>query len=113
MVTTPVANRLAQTAASRSLSAAILDLSATAADVNATITRLESNHDVVIVQLPSLVSDTAAAALQPGRSILLVTPGRRTERKALLGAVQMLKRLEIPVVGIVMSHTSNGRALKG
>jgi Mrp family chromosome partitioning ATPase len=111
--TTPVANRLAQTAASRSISAVVLDLPATASDVNATIARLESEHDLVIVQLPSLASDTAAAALQHGRPVLLVTPGRRTERKGLLNAVQLLKRLEVPVAGIVMSETgSNGRALK-
>ena len=66
----------------------------------------------MIVQLPSLVSDTAAAALQHTRPVLLVAPGRRIERRRLLGAVQMLKRLEVPVAGIVMSDgTAGERAL--
>jgi uncharacterized protein involved in exopolysaccharide biosynthesis len=114
MSTGPVASRLAQTAASRSVSAVILDLSGVAADVNATIARLEGQHDLVIVQLPSLVSDSAAAALQPARPVLLVTPGRRTERRALLNAVQLLKRLDVPVAGIVMSENRlTSRAVTG
>lgn len=111
--TTPVANRLAQTAASRSIPSVVLDLSATAPEVNTTIARLEDEHELVIVQLPSLDSDTAAAALQHGRPVLLVTPGRRTDRRRLISAVQLLKRLDVPVAGIVMNDTGiNGRSLK-
>lgn len=109
-----VVNRLTHTALSRSLSAVVLDLPATAPDVNGSIARLESEHDLVIVQLPSLVSDTAAAALQHTRPVFLVANGRRIERRRLLGAVQMLRRLEIPVAGIVMSNGKNGeRAITG
>jgi tyrosine-protein kinase Etk/Wzc len=104
-----VASRLAQTATSRSLSAVILDLSGATADVNGSIQRLEASHDVVIVQLSSLVSDAAAAALQHTRPVLLVAPGRRVDRRRLTSAVQLLKRLEVPVAGIVMSDTANGR----
>jgi hypothetical protein len=109
---TAVVNRLAQTAASRSASAAVLNLPATASDVNASIARLESDHDMVIVELPSLSSDTAAAALQHSRPVLLVASGRRVERRKVLDAVQMLRRLEVPVAGIVMSNgTTNGHLL--
>jgi tyrosine-protein kinase Etk/Wzc len=104
-----VANRLAQTATSRSLSAAVLDLSSASSDINGSIQRLEASHDVVIVQLSSLVSDAAAAALQHSRPVLLVTPARRVDRRRLMNAVQMLKRLEVPVAGIVMSDGANGR----
>jgi hypothetical protein len=105
---TPVVNRLAHTAGSRSLSAAVLVLPVHYADVNGSIARLEAEKDLVIVQLPSLVSDTAAAALQHTRPVLLVAPGRRIERRQLVGAVQMLRRLEVPVAGIVMSNGVNG-----
>lgn len=105
---TAVVNRLAHTAGSRSLSAAVLDLPESYADVNGSIARLEAEKDLVIVQLPSLVSDTAAAALQHTRPVLLVAPARRIERRHLVGAVQMLKRLEVPVAGIVMSNGVNG-----
>jgi hypothetical protein len=109
---TAVVNRLAQTASSRSLRAAVLELPESYADVNGSIARLESENDLVIVQLPSLVSDTAAASLQHTRPVRLVAPGRRSERRQLVGAVQMLKRLEVPVAGIVMSNGVNGdRAL--
>lgn len=99
-----VVTRLAQTATWRSVSAAVLNLtSPTPTDVNASIARLEEQHDLVIVQLPSLVSDSAAAALQQGRPVLLVTPSRRTERRGVVGAVGMLRRLGIPCAGIVMN----------
>jgi uncharacterized protein involved in exopolysaccharide biosynthesis len=103
----PVVRRLAQTAASRSITSAVLTLPATAPDVNGSINRLESEYELVIVQLTSLTSDSAAAALQAGRPVLLVTPGDRADRRRLLGAVQMLKRLEIPVAGIVMSSQNS------
>lgn len=109
---TPVVSRLAQTATSRALSVAVLDLSGPASDINASIQRLEVDHDVVIIQLSSLVSDSAAAALQHTRPVLLVTPASRVDRRQLVGAVQMLKRLEVPVVGIVMSNgVGHGRVL--
>ena len=109
---TAVVNRLAQTATSRSASAAVLTLPQNAADVNGSISRLESQHDMVIVELSSLVSDTAAAALQHTRPVLLVASGHRVDRRRLLNAVQMLRRLEVPVAGIVMSNGSaNGHLL--
>ena len=106
----PVTRRLAQTAASRSITSAILTLEPTASDVNGSITRLEAEYELVIVQLTSLNSDAAAAAIQAGRPVLLVTPGDRADRRRLTGAVQMLKRLEVPVAGIVMSSEGSRRA---
>jgi uncharacterized protein involved in exopolysaccharide biosynthesis len=109
---TAVVTRLAQTAASRSLSAVVLNLPNESADVNGAIARLESEHDLVIVQLPSLVSDTAVATLQHGRPVVLVTPGRRTERRRVISAVELLKRLEVPCAGIVMNAPDRTRAIK-
>jgi uncharacterized protein involved in exopolysaccharide biosynthesis len=102
----PVVRRLAETATARSLRATVLDLSngvADGADVNALIAQLEENHDLVVVHLPGLVSDTAAAALRENRPVLLVTPERRVDRSRLAGAVQLLRRLDVPCAGIVMS----------
>ena len=117
---TPVVNRLMQTAASRSISAAVLTLAAAGTDVNGSIARLEAEYNLVIVHLPSLLSDSAAATLQHARPVLLVTAGDRIERRRLMGAVRMLKRLDVPCAGIVMSSgiavngpVANDRAILG
>ena len=86
----------------------VLDLSAgTVPDVNGTIDRLESEHGLVVVKLPMITSDTAAAAIGENRPVLLVAPERRFARAQLVDAVQMLKRLEVPCAGVVLN--SNGR----
>jgi tyrosine-protein kinase Etk/Wzc len=119
----PVIQRLAQTAESRSIRATVLDLadyqSATTTlvpritagsiesvgtfDVNGTISRLEDEFGMVIVRLPGLVTDAAAAALTGSRPVLLVAPQRRIDREKLVGAVQLLRRLDVPCAGIVLS----------
>jgi uncharacterized protein involved in exopolysaccharide biosynthesis len=119
----PVIQRLAQTAESRSIRATVLDLSgyqsATTTlvprisagsiesigtfDVNGTIGRLEEEFGMVIVRLPGLVTDAAAAALTGERPVLLVAPQRRIDREKLAGAVQLLRRLDVPCAGIVLS----------
>lgn len=128
----PVIQRLAQTAESRSIRATVLDLSGyTSApamvpritsgtaesdgvfDVNATIERLEAEFGLVIVRLPGLVTDAAAAALSSTRPVLLVTPPRRIDREKLTGAVQLLRRLEVPCAGVVMSGSENGNERRG
>ena len=85
----------------------VLDLSGglqtNALDVNATITRLESEYGMVVVQLPSLTDEVTVAALHESRPVLLVTPPGRVNRARLVGAVQMLKRLEISCAGVVLS----------
>jgi uncharacterized protein involved in exopolysaccharide biosynthesis len=100
--TSGIVTRLAQTATWRSVSAVVLKLPEQAADVNAQIAKLESEHDLVIVELPSLTSDTAVATLQQGRPVLLVTPGPRTDRHRIVSAIEMLRRLEVPCAGVVI-----------
>ena len=103
----PVAQRLAATASSRNMRPTVLDLSdphaAESLDVNATIARLEAEHGMVIVQLPSLTDATTVAALHESRPVLLVVPPGRVERAGLTGAVQMLKRLDVSCAGVVLS----------
>jgi tyrosine-protein kinase Etk/Wzc len=103
----PVAQRLAATASSRNMRPTVVDLSdpqgAAALDINATIARLEAEHGMVIVQLPSLTDATTVAALHQSRPVLLVVPPGRVERAGLVGAVQMLKRLDVSVAGVVLS----------
>jgi Mrp family chromosome partitioning ATPase len=122
----PVIQRLAQTAESRSIRATVLDLSGyqsattlvpriTAGsiesigtfDVNGTISRLEEEFGMVIVRLPGLVTDAAAAALTGERPVLLVAPQRRIDREKLAGAVQLLRRLDVPCAGIVLSGSEH------
>jgi hypothetical protein len=123
----PVIQRLAQTAESRSIKATVLDLSdyksasttlvpritagsiesVGAFDVNGTISRLEEEFGMVIVRLPGLVTDAAAAALTGSRPVLLVAPQRRIDREKLVGAVQLLRRLDVPCAGIVMSGSEH------
>ncbi|HXT16665.1 MAG TPA: Wzz/FepE/Etk N-terminal domain-containing protein [Gemmatimonadaceae bacterium] len=126
----PVARQIAQTALARSMSATVLDLSSLdvaaqplrlsatsngntnggngAIDVNASIERLEQEHSLVVVQLPSLGSAATIAALRRSRPVVLVVPERRIDRAELMGAVQTLKRLDMPCAGIVLSGNANG-----
>ncbi len=100
----PVAQRLVETALSRSISATLLDLSSVPVagseqtanvsarlittkssngvgfDANAAIRRLEESHDLVVGQLPALTSHEAAAVLDVSRPVLLVAPERRIDR---------------------------------
>ena len=104
----PIIARLVQTASLRSISATVLDLSAgTVPDVRGTIERLENENDLLVVKLPTITSDTAAAAISENRPVLLVAPERRFARAQLVDAVQMLKRLEVPCAGVVLN--GNGR----
>lgn len=106
----PVVERLVQTAALRSVTATVLDLtSGTVPDVDATIQRLESENGLVVVKLPTITSDMAAAAIREHRSVLLVAPERRVARAQIVGAVQLLRRLDVPCAGVVLNgHGRNG-----
>jgi hypothetical protein len=97
-----IVTRLAETSTWRSASCVVLALPEKASEVNAQIATLEAQHDLVIVQLPSLSSDTAVATLQRGRPVLLVTSGPRTDRPRIVSAIEMLKRLEVPCAGVVI-----------
>jgi tyrosine-protein kinase Etk/Wzc len=98
-----VVNRLARTAASRSISAVVFVPDIQGGNVNATIAKLESENELVIVQLPSLTSESAAATLRSNRPVVLVTEGARVDRRRLGHALQLLRRLEVPCAGIVMT----------
>jgi Mrp family chromosome partitioning ATPase len=76
-------------------------------DVDATIRRLEDENGLVVVKLPTITSDTAAAAIRENRAVLLVAPERRVARTQLVDAVQMLRRLDVPCAGVVLH--GNGR----
>jgi hypothetical protein len=43
--------------------------------------------------------------------VLLVAPQRRIDREKLVGAVQLLRRLEVPCAGIVLSGSEHDRIL--
>jgi tyrosine-protein kinase Etk/Wzc len=127
----PVAERLVETALSRSMTATLLELSnierpaltttaPTAAgnglvpagfDANAAIRRLEETHDVVVVQLPSLTSHVAGAVLDASRPVILVTPERRIARTGLQSAVDLLRRVGAPCAGVVL-HGDDRRGIR-
>jgi Mrp family chromosome partitioning ATPase len=96
----------------------VLDLSGTATpvtqstaltrDVNAAMTRLESQQGMVIVRLPALSADETAAALRPERTVLFVAPPGRLERRLLVDAIQTLRRLDVPCAGVVVNRASDG-----
>ncbi|MDB4877435.1 MAG: lipopolysaccharide biosynthesis protein [Gemmatimonadetes bacterium] len=117
--TAGVAERLARTALSRGTEPTVLDLSGTAVsgskalttDVNATVRRHEQSEGMVIVRLPSLASDATAAALNPQRPVLLVAPPGRLERRVLLDAIQTLRRLDVPCVGVVVNRSSDAASV--
>jgi tyrosine-protein kinase Etk/Wzc len=113
-----VAERLARTALSRALQPTILDLSgassmSAASSVGATIDRLEQEYGMVIVRLPGLGSDEAAAALRETRPVLLVGPEQRLDRTRLMDAVQTLRRLDMPCAGVVLSGYGTNALVAG
>jgi Uncharacterized protein involved in exopolysaccharide biosynthesis len=113
--TAGVAERLARVALARGNEPAVLDLSAPpmvqstalTTDVNARMSRLESQHGMVIVRLPALSADETAAALRPERTVLFVAPPGRLERRALVDAIQTLRRLDVPCAGVVVNRVSD------
>lgn len=116
-----VAERLARTAKQRALTATVLDLTAAgnrngngAADgagVNEVIERLERDNAMVVVQLPSLFSDAAVAALHDRRPVLFVAPPGPVDRVRLASAVDTLRRMQVPCAGVVISEPTGPRAL--
>ena len=130
----PVAERLIETALSRSMTATLLDLSTSTAslpaptsgasesgrlvtaanaplafDANAAIRKLRESHDLVVIQLPALASREAAAVLDETKPVLLVAPERRIERSTLQGAVDILRRVGAPCAGVVLNGDDRRR----
>ena len=114
-----VAERLADTALARGQSATILDLTAPAApapvgvSVGGLIARLEDEHALVVVRLPGLSADSTAAALSDSRPVLLVAPSRRVSRRDLTGAMETLRRLDVPCAGVVLSDSDSRELVAG
>ena len=117
-----VAERLARTASARSLPVSILDLSqnengsgngkghGAASEIARQIDQLEQQQGMIVVQLPALSSDTTVAALRETRPVVLVAPPGPVDRARLTAAVDTLRRMEVPVAGIVISEaTDRGR----
>jgi tyrosine-protein kinase Etk/Wzc len=114
-----VAERLARTATARLLPVTLLDLngngvvaggvsgngspSAIDHSVVNKIDQLEQQSGVLVVQLPGLGSDITLAAMRETRPVLLVAPPGPVNRLQLTRAVEMLRRLQVPCAGIVMS----------
>jgi len=67
------------------------------------LARLEQEHGLVIARLSSLSADSTAAVLSESRPVLLVAPSRRINRRELVGALDTLRRLEVPCAGVVLS----------
>lgn len=116
-----VAERLARTAKQRALTATVLDLTiadngngkgiADGAGVNEIIERLERENTMVVVQLPSLLSDAAVAAMHDRRPVLFVAPPGPVDRVRLASAVDTLRRMQVPCAGVVISEPTVPRAL--
>jgi Mrp family chromosome partitioning ATPase len=68
---------------------------------------LEGEFGTVIVRLPGLASDETAAALNRERPVVLVAPPGRVDRRSLLGAIQTLRRLDVPCAGVVVNRASD------
>jgi uncharacterized protein involved in exopolysaccharide biosynthesis len=117
--TARVAERLADTALARGETATILDLTGppspapVGASIGGIIARMEKEHGLVVVRLPGLAADSTAAALSDSRAVLLVAPSRRVNRRELVGALDTLRRLDIPCAGVVLSDGDARGALAG
>lgn len=109
-----VAQRLARTAQQRAIQATIVDMSANQVDgngklaseaalVGTTIDQMEREGAVTIIQLPELSSDVTIAALRENRPVLLVAPPGPVDRARLSFAVDTLRRLQVPIAGVVIS----------
>jgi tyrosine-protein kinase Etk/Wzc len=130
----PVARQIVQTAVARSISATVLDLSSLdvparpatqlaiagsasslsaqpTIDVNARIERLEQEHSLVVVQLPTITAQATVAVLRRSRPVVLVVPERHINREGLMGAVHTLRRLDVPCAGIVLSSADRNGVL--
>jgi hypothetical protein len=114
-----VAERLVDTALARGQLATILDLTAPAAaaplgaSIGGLISRLEQDHSLVVVRLPGMSADSTAAALSDDRPVLLVAPSRRVNRRELTGAIETLRRLDVPCAGVVLSDDGQRELVAG
>jgi len=102
-----VADRLAQTAAARGATATIFAATTSPespSTIPESLRQLELGHDLTIVRLPRLDAEVTAAALSEERPVLFVAAAGRVDRLQLAGAVDALRRLNVPCAGVVMSE---------
>ena len=118
-----VAERLAHTAATRSLPVHVVDFTAIGAphegngtgkavttnDVARQIQQLEQEHAMLVVQLPPLSSDATVAALHETRPVVLVAPPGPVDRGRLTSALDTLRRMSVPCAGIVIGDPEQRR----
>lgn len=115
-----VAQRLARTATARSVPTKILDLSAhgngsgaeSGSSATALIEQLEREGSMLVVQLPGLSSEETVAALRETRPVLFVAPPGRVDRARLATALDVLRRLQVPCAGVVISDPPAPRAVR-
>jgi hypothetical protein len=107
--TEDVAARLAEHARARGARALVIDLSRpvlSGIDIDGPGKRIDDAEvaaTFVIVRLASLSSESAAVALRPTRPVLLVASGNRVNRRALTSALDVLRRLNVPCLGVVLA----------
>ena len=107
--TEQVATRLADTSAARGEAATVLDFSRQGAvtvaesSPSALIAQAEQTLSFVVVRLPGLSSESTAAVLSHTRPVLLVAPSDRVKRKTLVAALETLRRLDVPCLGVVLA----------
>jgi uncharacterized protein involved in exopolysaccharide biosynthesis len=103
-----VARRLEQTALARGAAPLVMDFSSNLGlapegeSAGAVLGRLEAEGQMVIARLPQLSSDVTAGVLDGTRAVLLVAPPGRVSRSELMGAVSTLRRMEVPLAGIIL-----------
>lgn len=117
--TAAVAARLAETASARGAHVTVIDLSDPGATIrntaegNAEISRAEAAASFVVVRVPGLSSDSTAAVLSHDRPVLLVASAGKVRRRVLTGAIDTLRRLDVPCAGVVLSDMPTHAALAG
>jgi tyrosine-protein kinase Etk/Wzc len=120
--TSTVAERLARTARQRAIQATVLDLSTEHAGgggngkapvdslhVARMLDDIEQQNAMTVVQLPALMSDVTMAVMRETRPVVLVAPPGPVDRTRLAGAVDALRRLNVPCAGVVLSEVSQPR----
>lgn len=110
-----VAERLAHTAQQRAIAAAVLDLSngngASPTASDASLQQAEQRAVMTVAHLPELSNGATLAALRETRPVVLVAAPGPVDRAQLARAVDTLRRLQVPCVGVVISHGPRVRAL--
>jgi uncharacterized protein involved in exopolysaccharide biosynthesis len=114
-----VAERLAHTAQQRALPATVVNLiggqlgsNGNAAEpARALIDQVEAASGMAIVCLPELGNDMTLSSLRETRPVVLVAAPGPVDRAQLAHAVDVLRRLQVPCAGVVLSNGAGPRTL--